>query len=78
MPQVNIPVGDEAPTLGQLRQRVRHLRNHLNRELDALECKRETRGQMAIRRSKVLETQAALELAVAELQAHPEFQPGAA
>ena len=76
MPQVNIAIGDEPPSLGQLRARVRHLRNHLNREQDAIECKRESRGQMAIRRATVLGLQAELELAVAELQSHPDFQPG--
>jgi hypothetical protein len=61
------------PTLEQLRARVLHLKRHQARNVEALE--RETGVAACIRRARILEGLAALELAVAELQAHPEWRP---
>jgi hypothetical protein len=59
------------PTPEHLRARVRHIVSHLKRNLETLE--RQAPGTAAaIVRARILEGQAALELALAELHAHPE------
>lgn len=75
MPLSHMQLSDDEPTIGQLRARVRHLRNHLNRTLDAIaDGQDQSRAARAIRRAQMLETQAALELAIAELQGHPDWR----
>jgi hypothetical protein len=56
----------------QLRARVRHITRHQARNLEALANERGLAA--AMRRARILEGLAALELAVAEYQAHPEFR----
>ena len=60
------------PTLDQLHARVRHLQRHQARNIEAFG--RELGIAAAIRRARILEGLAALELAVAELHSHPEFR----
>lgn len=61
-----------APDVHQLRARVRHITRHQARNIEALE--REAGVAAAMRRARILEGLAALELAIAELQAHPEWR----
>jgi hypothetical protein len=65
-------LGLPAPSLNQLRACVRHIRNHLNRDLETLD--RESGVAAAIRRARIFEGHAALELAIAEMQAHPDWR----
>ena len=60
------------PNVEQLRARVRHITRHQARNLEVLE--RERGIAAAMRRARILEGLAALELAIAELQAHPEWR----
>lgn len=67
-----ITPAEPTPTLEQLHARVRHLQRHQARAIEQLP--RDRGIAAAMRRARILETLAALELSIAELQAHPEFR----